>query len=219
MRNVLINILLLASVASFGQVIVAHPFTVTPSAVTSYYEDDFQSRTSGQALAGQGPWEHVNGSIYVLLQGSDRIVYPASAGTQNAVYYDGAVANDQYSEGVIDAIAGARVGVAVRISTTADTYYYWASNTYSSMLVRRTDGTDVILDSGTAWSVTDNVRLEVSGYVLSAYRNEVLDTSIGTGGSYDDSASGARITSGRVGISAYGSNSGSRLDEWEGGSL
>jgi hypothetical protein len=182
------------------------------------FTDDFEDHSAG-ALAGQGQWEQVNGTISVILVGDNQSIYPAQGSTQNACYYNGSVSDDQYSEGVVDAIAGSRFGVAVRMSTTEDTYYYWASNITSSTLVRRVGGIDTILDYGTAWSVADTVRLEVSGNVLSAYRNEALDTSIGTGGSYDDSASGDKIDSGLVGVAVYGSNSGSRLDDWEGGDL
>jgi hypothetical protein len=63
------------------------------------------------------------------------------------------------------------------------------------------------------WSDNDTWRFEIVGYVLVAKRNETVVLS------YDDSASGSRIVSGRVGITFSSPDTSGSLDNFSGGEL
>jgi len=68
---------------------------------------------------------------------------------------------------------------------------------------------------GTAWEVSDVIKLEVVGTEIRFYINGSLDVSMDTDGKYTD----AGVTSGNPGVIGYGNGTGTRADDWEGGNV
>lgn len=68
------------------------------------------------------------------------------------------------------------------------------------------------------WSDGDTWRVEISGYVITVYRN---GTSIGapSSGSNDDSASPSKIASGQLGIAFSSNETSASVNDWSGGDL
>jgi hypothetical protein len=136
----------------------------------------------------------------------------------------GTYSNDQYAKATISGkglnTAYRRGGVIVRSSAdtdaNADFYAFYncddASNT--SVLCKVVNGTFTSLGTWTttAWANGDTIELEVSGTTLTPYRNG----SAIAGKSATDSA----LASGRPGLYiASHTDSGYRLDDWEGGDV
>jgi hypothetical protein len=127
-------------------------------------------------------------------------------------------ANNQYSQvtlanSVSTGGAGTGVGVTVRASAVARTYYRVVCASAGTELGVMNAGSYTALKSdATAWTVGDTVRLEVSGTSLTVKRNGSTISALST----TDSA----IASGRAGIANSGiSSAGVRVDDWDGGDL
>ena len=85
-------------------------------------------------------------------------------------------------------------------------------------MFRNDDSSWANLDGGDAWALDDVIRLEIVGFTLSVYKNDALDTSIGTGGSYEDT-SGSKLSGGYVGVTSFGSATSPDGDDFEAGEM
>lgn len=143
-------------------------------------------------------------------------VYGNSAGNDSLAHWGNDTFNaDQYAQGTIAAIsAGNWIGVSVRDAASAMTGYLYYGDNGNRTLAKYVNGTytDLGLYNGGGFTASDLIRLEVSGTTLTSKRNGAGDTN--TGPQTDNS-----IASGSGGLAAYNNNSGSRLDDWEGGNI
>jgi hypothetical protein len=124
---------------------------------------------------------------------------------------------DQYAEATwieTSAQSGLEVGVAVRCSDTAETYYGFygnsgAGNSYLFKVVNGGSWTQIGA-ARSGFQNGDRIRLEVEGTSLRCYINDVQE-----GATETDSD----ISSGYPGICGYDDGTVRRLDDWEGGNL
>jgi len=190
------------------------------SSVVVFY-DDFETRADNTILAGQGLWVQEINSMKTNDNAGDMRVNPINSGVENITYYNETFDGDHYSQIVVDEITQfAWVGAAVRCQNGSGDAYIYSSDGTDCRLSRVINGTRTDLDAtGTAFSVTDVVRLEVVGYNLYCYINGSLDTAIDGDGIYDDSASGSKLDGGWAGVEGRGNTSASDLDDWEGGNM
>jgi len=178
------------------------------------FQDNFDSYSNGSELATQGYWDEERGTIRVYNTGSDGEPYPDVSSTEVAVYYIASIAANQYSQVTVTALAASlAIGPAVRCQGGTGYYYGWYSTPTASYLFRNDNTIWTQLAIGTGWSVNDVVRLAVAGDTLYCYRNGVLDTSVDTDGKYTDASAG-KLSSGYVGLAAYGSSTSTRCDSW-----
>lgn len=195
------------------------PDTVaTTPPVAATYSDNFDSYTTdGAILYGQGSWLQEDNVQRVAYSASDGEVWSNASGSQCATYYNGALANDQYSQAVVTTISfGASVGVVVRCSGGSSTYYAYYSSSNAAYMGKVVSGTWTSFGTvGTPFEADDIIKLEVEGTTIRAYKNGSLDTSVGTNGVATDAA----ISSGYAGVGGYGSSTISRIDNWEAGEL
>jgi len=185
------------------------------------YSDNFETRSNG-ALAGQGLWVQEKNTITVFTSTNQR-VRPGTAGGEIAVFYNVAVDGDQWSQMTyLGGISGYAIGPAVRCQGGTGYYYGWYSSATASYIFRN-EGDDwyEIGDGdnrGTAWTSGDVVKLSISGFTLSCYRNGVLDTTVGSTGQVED-IDFTRLSGGYVGITGYSDSTSVYGDTWSGGSL
>jgi len=187
------------------------------------FTDKFDSYSDG-ALGGQGKWLATLNAFNVSTgsDGDKGVVAAGSAVVCISAYNDGLRPN-QYSQIRLDTIGGAgdsnAMGVAVHMSgsgATANGYGYYHMN--GTQRVWRVDAgvkTNLGVNGTAASAVGDVIRLEIKDTSLFCYRNGVLDTTVGSGGT----ASATEYTTGQAGISGYNQSSLARGDMWEGGNL
>lgn len=128
-----------------------------------------------------------------------------------------AFSNDQYSKGVIAALAsGVYVGVGVRMGGTdggsnLSGYIFTSDSADGCYLEKYTAGTwQGVLATGSVFSNGDTVEIRISGNAITCLVNTVSRLT------YTDNSS--PISSGAAGITGYG-NGASRIDSWEGGNV
>jgi len=119
--------------------------------------------------------------------------------------------NDQYAELTLAALAsGYQIGPAVRAHVSAATYYIYYTDGGATQIAKMVGGVWTQLGSDLANPANGSVlKLEVSGTTLTAYDDDVSQ------GSRTDSS----IASGYAGVAAYGDNTTTRGDNFEGGNL
>jgi hypothetical protein len=77
---------------------------------------------------------------------------------------------DQFSAGTVNTVDGNGMGVTVRTSTAAATYYEYGCTNAARLLIRRLAGTQVtLLSNANACAVGDTIELDVIGSTLFAY--------------------------------------------------
>jgi len=196
------------------------PTTTLPTTTFggNIYTDNFDSLLAG-VLGGQGNWVAINNLVSVKDVSGDKRVYSPTSGS-GGVVYNNTVANDQYSKCIIEELAsGIAIGLGVRMSGTSVSNYNGYTLLWSSslaILAKYTNGTRSTLGSnGTAPAVGDIIELRVIGTQLSAWKNGVIWTSVGTNGYYTD----VSYSSGKVGVTSNGGSTGTSIDNWEGGDL
>lgn len=188
---------------------------------SALYEDDFESYASGTNLHATASWSQEINTLKINDNSGDNRVNPATSSVENIAFYDETFDGNHYSQMVVDAIAQyAWIGVAVRCQNGGGDAYIYSSDGTDCRLSRVIDGVRTDLDdTGTPFSVTDIIRLEVNGYELSCYINDALDTAIDSDGIYDDSASEDKLDGGNPGLEGCGNSVSSDIDDWEGGNL
>lgn len=214
----LIYLVLLFPALSWGQTFNVQVFPYTPtSGFLALFTDDFEGYSaSGASLNGQGSWLAENGDMDVNDTGGDNRVSPNAAGN-HASYYNQTFTDDQYSQAVMDDLAGlVKGGVTTNCQNDGGDYYIYYGSDAESKLARIVDGSATDLATGDAWSNTDIVKLVSHGDLLKCYKNGSLDTSIDSDGIVTDD-SGDKLTGGWPGIGGNGNNIGIDIDDWEGG--
>lgn len=124
--------------------------------------------------------------------------------------------DDQYSTGTIVALVNVQqIGVSVRNASGAQSFYFYVADPlFGSYFGKYVSGSvTYFAEGGDAWEVDDVVLLEAEGTTITPYVNTVEDSSVG--GATTDSS----LSSGYAGVAGYDSNTGARLDDWEGGDL
>lgn len=185
--------------------------------------DDFESYASTSYLAGNGEWlEELNDLQVFTYAGTPTTmtVLPATVGDEASAYYNVPINANHYSQVTfIDDGSGGTIGPSVRNQGGTGDYYGVYSDGTTGYLFRVNSGSYTTLDNSiSSWSTDDEIRLEISGYVLQVFINDVLDTSVGTAGSYEDT-SGDKLSGGYAGVCSYASTSAIRIQDWEGGEL
>jgi len=204
---------------SYMPVVSSYYDTTSVAGGAASFSDDFDSYTDAAALNSQGLWLTELNNIYVTKPSGDGAVYSNSSSQETAAYYNSVVDGNQFSAGTYEsASSGIGIGPAVRCQGGTGTYYGWYSTTTQSYLTRQLSGVETILATGTAWSATDIVKLEIVGYELKCYRGGVLDTSVSGDGKFTDT-SGDKLDGGFVGICGWSNNVANRFDDWSGGDL
>lgn len=178
--------------------------------------DDF-NRANETPLAGN--WTNFGGNFNLATNAAA----PASASSDaNAVWNVFTPANDQFSQADLTVNgnnAGDQgLGFALRSSGVASPTQYrividhGPANNVS--ITRYNTGTGSNLKQVTqTWSDGATWRVEITGYVISVFLSGSLVTS------FDDSASGSKIASGKVGISFSSTETSASLDNWSGGDI
>jgi len=215
MRYALFSILLLlVSLTTTGQYRMGHGAISPPGNIAvspTVYTDDFELLTPGP-LATQGNWIQIHNNMEVTDVSGDNIVNGNQSSNRSCVGYDVSFSNDHYSQIVIDNLTASQgIGPAVR-ATVGSNYYAWVGRTGASQLVRVVSGSAAQLAAGDGWSITDVIKLSVTGTTISCYKNGILDTSIDTDGMVTD----ATISTGIPGICGYENDEDNAADEWEG---
>ena len=143
-------------------------------------------------------------------------VHPNTSGNEIAAHWTAdAFANDHYAKGTISNIANASyVGLAVRAASgsTYTFYDYNGDGADGSYMSKYVSGSYTALGSaGAVFTTSLAIELHVSGTTITPKR----------GGSTADigAQTDSSIASGSAGISGYGTATGSRLDNWEGGNI
>lgn len=179
--------------------------------------DDF-NRANETPLAGN--WTSFTASKFNL---AGNVVVPAATGSDStSIWNANAFANDQFSQAALTVNGtnggGAGLGLCLRSDGNPSRTLYRlvidhaASNNID--ISRFNAGANSPLKQVTqAWTDGDTWRFEITGFVLSVYRNGALVTT------FDDSASGSKIASGSVGISYSSTETSASLDNWSGGDL
>ena len=220
-RTLFILILALFAFQVEGQIIRAHPFATAQVSAGggAVYTDDFEAYSDGN-LDGQGSWILGVANIRTYDSGVAMFASPNSATTTNcAAIYDGVFTNNHYAEATIGFMNTTNwMGAGVRMSSSAasfDGYGLYTDGT-NTMLVRVVDNSRTTLANVVVgFTTNDMIRLEISGNVLSCYKNGSLITEIDDDGRVTDST----LSTGQAGIMGYGQGSGARLADWEGGDL
>jgi hypothetical protein len=188
-----------------------------------------------QGVVGSGPWtDNFNrtNEIPLVVTGNWRLVENQCSLYGNEMQGDGASVenvyrwnantfnNDQYGQVKISNLTGTGgrgVGIVLRVSNSAETYYYgvwepWDGHVYIGKNVNGSNVFDYDAGSATA-AVGDILYFSASGSSTTTLTFKVNGAQTKT---YDDSST--PLTSGYVGFMVY-SNLGSGLDDWEGGNL
>jgi hypothetical protein len=140
----------------------------------------------------------------------------------DAVYNAITPANDQFSQAdlTVSGTNGSDQGVGLLLRTDGA-----ASPTHYRIVVDHAATNNVAIDrfnTGTfaslktvtqAWTDGDTWRVEVTGFIITIKRNAATVTT------FDDSASGSKIASGKVGICFSSTETSASLDNWSGGDL
>jgi hypothetical protein len=163
----------------------------------------------------------------LLDSAGDLAVQPHLATDNVSCAYTGVSFNsNQYSQARLTNLsvgAGYYGGVAVRMSTSAETYYAYVGNNVDSKLIKVVNGVETILATGSAFIYGYNYRLTISGNTLTCYRdgnNNLIfsvETSINGNGIYVDNST--PLNDGYTGIAGYGTTSSIRLNNWVSGEL
>lgn len=180
--------------------------------------DVFTGTTGTQLTTYSGNWSLVLGNFDIQSNGlcCDKAGWEYCIARWNA----DVPTDDQYSQGVMAYLDADwnYIGVAVRCSASAVTAYgLQACGAGDSVLFKHVAGTTTQLSStGGAGATNDVFRLEAEGTTITPKKNGSVIAAIGA---VTDSA----IASGYVGVQGwqyeYGSRTGARLDNWEGGNL
>ena len=184
------------------------------------YSDNFDSYTNNYNLADSAVWNAESGAFIVLKPAAAGTVRSNTGGVDTAIYYTGAVANNQYSQITVTLanVSSTYIGVAVRIKGDASgTYYSWYGSNSDCYLQKFVNGAwSATYGVGDAFAVDDIIKLQIVGNELQCYRNGGLDTSVVSGGKITDSSS--PLTTGYVGLSGYNDND-MTCDLWLGGDI
>lgn len=153
-----------------------------------------------------------NGSTFSITSNALR----CSSSSEGAAHWNAdTFGNDQYATATVTAITSfAYIGVSVRCHASATTFYGFESNSNdASYLFKYVAGVSTTLGStGAVFTVTDVLRLEASGTTITP---KVDGATLNPPGAQTDSS----ISSGYAGVVGAGNDSGSRIDNWEGGNL
>jgi hypothetical protein len=183
------------------------------------YSDNFDSYSNNYSLADAVNWDIEKGSVIVLNSTGTAGTVRGNSGTDHAIFYNTAVAADQYAQITVSRInsSSTYIGVAVRIKGDASgTYYGWYGSSSDSQFQKWVNGVYSTGWTGDAWVLNSVYKLSITGNTLSFYKDGSLDTSFIGGGTWTDSSS--PLTTGYVGIAAYGSSD-TEGDLWEGGAI
>ena len=176
--------------------------------------DNFTTGTSQNLEAYSANWTSQAGLLWI--EEWQDAVSPKASGDYSYYYWNADAFNDnQYSEGVIKTLGpGFDIGIACRVDTGTDDdcYGYFDDSTGATLFKMVADAFTQLGNTGDAWATSDVVRLEVSGTTITPIVNASTDSSIGA---QTDGSIGA----GSAGLSGFGWDSGSTIDDWEGGNL
>lgn len=217
MKKALVLILFALSVLSFGQ--SRYPYSNSGHLGSSgiVYTDDFNSHTSGIALAGQGYWVVGMNNLDVYDDGGDNVVYGDTASQNNIAIYNQTFANDQYSQVVIQAIGSPYFILGIRLTGNESTLdgYCVIGKSGETAFYRMDNGVTTKIgswDFTTVYSVSDILKLTIVGTNLHFYINGTESVNLPT-------ASDANYSSGQAGIGINGNSVITLLDDWEGSDL
>lgn len=180
------------------------------AAESATYTDNF-NRTSENPLAN-GTWTTVTGLAGMRTVSNTIAASSTDDSNYNASYWSAnSFTDDQFAEATIKS-ANRYAGVAVRVSSSANTYYYLrhVATTEVCQLFKIVSGTPTQLGSDYGTCVNGTViRLEVAGTTLTPYFN----------GTPQATRTDSAISSGSAGIWALNSGGNGVIDDWSGGDL
>ena len=179
--------------------------------------DDFQG-TDGDALTTYSSnWTLNTGDFKIQESGGAGRVTPDEPANEAGAHWNAdSFNNDQYAELTLIASVGPAVfiGPAVRCAASGGTYYGFYVSTAEKYLFKMVSGSFTTLASSSSNipGANDVLRIEASGTTITPKVNGTTDSDLGA---QTDSA----ISSGSAGICGYGSSSGTRGDDFEGGNV
>lgn len=175
--------------------------------------DSFTTDTDQAIESYSASWSVVTGVMRVIAS-TDDVRSDTNNDETCARWNADAFNDDQYSEGTLSGVgSGAFIGVSVRCSASAATYYGYYVDVDETYMFKQVSGSFTQLGSkGTGGSATDVLRLEASGTTITPIKNGSEDTEVGA---QTDSA----IGSGSAGLCGYWDSVQPRIDDWEGGNL
>ena len=220
-RQLLLDQLRVSSVRSVKEVLLGNQtwhreFADPPAPGTFDPSDDFNR---GDNLDLGSNWTVVTAeSTWKVL--TNRAEPSGLGGSDCSEYWNpGGFSNDQFSQATVVSVTGGSVGgaegvgVSVRISTGAQTYYRVVINaaaTSNVAITKMVAGTATHLAVITsAFSANDVLRLEADGSTLRAYKN----------GTFLFGTTDTSIASGNAGISYSSVTTAAILDDWSSGDL
>ena len=173
--------------------------------------DGFAAANGTALTTYSASWTN-NGSTFAIFSNALR----CSNAAEGAAHWNAdTFSNDQYATATVVAITNVSyIGVSVRCHATATTFYGFEANSNdASYLFKYVAGVSTQLGStGAVFTVTDVLRLEASGTTITP---KVDGSTLNPPGAQTDSS----ISSGFAGVVGAGSDTGSRIDNWEGGNL
>ena len=165
---------------------------------------DFFTRSDGGIGAN---WTNINGTFGVSSNQAKPLTLGSDSRAQS-VYSEGTFGNDQYAQVTLINVSG-YAGVVLRAATGAYTCYTAVAGSSNSVIQKAVAGTvTTVATGGPAFANSDVLRLEITGSLLTLYKNGV---SVLTG---VDTA----IASGKAGIAGFNTSL-IAADNWEGGDL
>jgi len=172
--------------------------------------DSFTDSNGTQLTAHSSDWTLNSGDFDI----QSNACAPDAGGELGAHWNADVFDDDQYAEGEIKAVAANRaIGVACRCATNAsENYYGWYSTSSNSYVFKVVADSWTSLGSGSAFSASDVIRLEVSGTTLTPMVGGVEEDPPGA-------QTDATFESGSAGVSGYNDSVDARIDDWEGGDL
>ena len=190
---------------------------VTNNNTAAAYTDDFEAYSAGQ-LDGDGKWTVALNTVFVRDVAGDMRFSSNTNSAHNAVIYNDAFADDQYSQMVVDAVSASTsaISVGVRCSgsgATFDGYMVKVVQSNTLYLYRFDDGTATQITTGNnddTIAPGDIIRLEVSGSALTVKVNGITIIN-----AYSD----ATYSSGKAAIGGFSDLEAARGDDWAGGDL
>ena len=152
-------------------------------------------------------WDILNGAFAIH---TNQIRSNSAAADTMARWTAGAFNDNQYSEIVIGALVPDNyVGVAVRAQAGAHSGYGAYSDGNNVKIIKRVAGTETVLYTGTAFSMSDRIRLEVSGTTLTLKQNGTVITTV----------TDSTFSAGKPGIIGHGNDVSVRADDFYADSL
>jgi hypothetical protein len=178
-----------------------------PTKTNIIYSDDFDSYTNGYNLADSANWNLIAGQISIYKPTVDGTVHCSNQDV-SGVFHTGIYNNNQYAQGIIEAIGGGVIGVAVRCSNGNGYFYFTDSGqAYAGKMVANT--LTLWRDDLPHSNVGNIMRIQISGISIVCRLNEEIIYSI----------SDSSISIGNPGIMGANNETTTRIDNWEGGNI